>query len=231
MIKLKTLLTEDISEMNNVTKALQTALNNFNTTATTTYGKGNIWLLKSVSEHYSQDTGTIMLQTFNWEIFLTNPKTGATMKNSGVGSTQPVTFGKLQILREGPEKAYGNPIYFKGFKINQSSDINVDTPKMIDICSYNANAATNPSWGDTNTSLANMSTAFKSLASKAFDTYTDRNGNVIKTWDKTPLLKTSEALLIEGKKLIEDLKVVFNDIELQPFNAAGKKAWKGMKMV
>jgi hypothetical protein len=236
MIKLKSLIKEDVAEFNNVTKSLQTCLTNFNTSATNTYGKGNIWLLKVEAEHYSRDdaspimpSGRLMYQTFTWTIYLTNPKTGSTISKSNVGRSTPVVFGQFKLVREGAENAYGSIIFIKQFKIQNSADITPDASKLITVCNYNGNVAA-PTWADTNSALANLSNGFKTMATKAYDTESDR-GNEKYTGDKTQFLKTSQALLTEGPSLIQDIKSVFNQIEIGPINPEAKKTWKGMKKV
>jgi hypothetical protein len=223
----KLILTEDISEFNNVTNAIQTSLDNFNTSAETAYGKGNVWVLKQTSKHFPRTD----YQTFYWIIYITNPKTGSTASHSHVGHSTPNTFGKFWILRPGHEDAKERLIYKKIFQMNKSTTGHADATQLFDVCEYDANSGKAPTWADTNAALSNLATGFDTLAKDALDYTTDKHGNKLKPWDKTPMLNTSKALTEFGPNLVQNIKEVFNSLKLAPTTLEGKKSWKGMKTV
>jgi hypothetical protein len=220
MIKLKSLLTEDVAEMNYVTKALQKVVDNFNNRGTSSFKANNFWMLKmtpnwktAVDNKPEMPSGELTNQKFEWLFYLTNPQDSSATGGSRL--TEPYFLCKFSIRREGAEKDYGNPIFFKQFAINNSS--NFEGAYVQIVCEYDANSNTQPSWGDT---------------SKAIETIRKTLIDLAKTSDSASAKKmTSTTTLLLSPSFIEDFKSVFNSIEIAPVTATGKKTWKGMKKV
>ena len=228
MIKLKQLLTEqDISEYSNITNAIQAALDNYTTTSLSITGEGNLWSPKITTAAVSSGGGgdfPYMFQTFTWKIFLTNPKTGSTVSTSNVGHSTPYWLGNLEIKRRGAAKDKGDVIWYKQFTMNGASSIIMKDATIQTVAKYNANAGSAPEvkWGSTDTYLQNAFNGFKKMAGE----FAGSDEGIAE-----PLRKSADALMKNGKKLIADLKAVYNSIELVPITPEGKKIWKGMQKV
>jgi hypothetical protein len=194
-----------------------------------TAGEGNLWIpkitTKSTSSGGSKDFPYLFV-TFKWDIFLTNPKTGSTVDTAGPtspGSDAPVYLGSLIVKRRGAAKDKGDLIWLKQFQMNGSTNILFQNATPKTVCYYNANDGSTPAipWGDSETFISTMYNGFKKIAG---DNYGDEAA-------ANPARKTADAILANGKKLITDIKAVFNSIELVPITPEGKKIWKGMKSV
>jgi hypothetical protein len=83
---------------------------------------------------------------------------------------------------------------------------------------YNAHIA-NPTVSDYSTYITNFKNAYTVLSNEAPSEDAAKYRNTAKVWQNS------------GAKLIEDLKSVFNSIEIAPATPEAKKTWKGMKKV
>ena len=210
-------LLKEQAEFDNITKALQTAVNTFNASAASVLAnEENKTVMSSIVSKQPIDTeqsGNLATTIYNWYIQLTTPN-----KSAGVN------LFNLQIRRYGAAKDVTGIGYSKSLKINEFNPKIVGanityTGDYMELYFYNANGG-EPKIVDATSSFnkinSNISTAIK-------------NSNYSES--STLFRNTATIILKSGPKLVEDLKVVFNDIEIAPFTPEGKKTWKGMKTV
>lgn len=216
MIKLKSLLTEQ-AEFDNITKALQTAVNTFNSSAATVLAneenKSVMTLIVSKQPIDTEQSGNLATTIYNWYIQLTTPN-----------KTAGVNLFNLQIRRFGAAKDVTGIGYSKILKIYEfnpkivGSNITY-TGDFMELYFYNANGGS--------TKIADATSSFNKINSNILTAIKNSNNSE----SSTLFRNTAAVILKSGPKLIQDLKVVFNDIEIAPFTPEGKKIWKGMKQV
>jgi hypothetical protein len=210
MIKLKSLITEAV-EFDDVTKALQTAVKTFNDSASTVLAneEKKQYLPLSVSRQPINNiqSGSLITTRYSWVI-----KVG--MANLFV----------LDVARYGAAKDVTNVGFSKILKI-QKINLKIDgananwTGDYVDLLFYNANG-TGPTVIDATAILNNIYTNInQALVGSKYSESDAQYRN------------TATLILKSGPKLVEDLKAVFNSIEIAPFSPEGKKAWKRMQTV
>jgi len=219
MIKLKSLLKEQ-AEFKTVTTALQTAVKTFNDSAATVLAneedKSVMTLAVDTQPVNTMQSGEVAATQYKWQLQLRTP-----------GKSFGVALVSLEINRYGSAEQYTNIGYNKLVKLYEMKPetIGANTKyngKYVDIYSYNANinsaSAVNviPVHNNINSNFsANQTAGIK-----------DAGGNAAAIHRNTAAVISKS-----GLKLFEDLKSIFNSIEIAPFTPEGKKTWKGMKKV
>jgi hypothetical protein len=216
MIKLKSLLTEQ-AEFDSITKALQTAVNTFNASAATVLAneenKSAMTLIVSKQPIDTEQGGNLATTIYKWYIQLTTPN-----KSAGV------ILVDLQIRRFGAAKDVTGIGYSKILKLYELNpkivgDNITYTGDFMELYFYNANGGV--------PKVVDATSSFNKINSNILTAIKNSNNSE----SSTLFRNTAAVILKSGPKLIQDLKSVFNSIEIAPFSAEAKKTWKGMKTV
>ena len=216
MIKLKSLLKEQ-AEFDAVTKALQTAVNTFNGSAATALAnekdKSVMSLIVSKQPIDTEQNGNLATTIYNWYIQLTTPN-----------KTAGVNLFTLQIRRFGAAKDVTGIGYSKILNIYEFNPKIVGanityTGDFMELYFYNANGGT--------PKIADATSSFNKINSNILTAIKNSNNS-----ESSTLFRNTAAIILKSSpKLIQDLKSVFNSIEIAPYTPEGKKTWKGMKTV
>ena len=225
MIKLKSLLKEQ-AVFKSVTTALQQAVKTFNDSAATALAneknKNFIGLVAIVNPDQTRSATNIDVngermpaQKYIWYIKYSEPLLGATG-----GMTILCT---LTVSKVGTKDDLTNIGYSKRLSIN--TDDGSGKGSTYDLFDYSvfSDGATTP------TDISSRATTFVNAIANLFFGHAQKgtSGSI----EQITSRNTAKVWLNSGEKLIQDLKSVFNSIEIAPFTPEGKKNWKGMKKV